>query len=665
MRAACLAALVLGPGRARAEDFPPFDAGVGTQTFAPLYGFSNETRLVETADAIYAMGSDVVKLDLSWNGFIHYGLPPGPGITNLTDLAGKEPSYRHVFDMPFKYCLLWSYPLTVSTYWHNGMNQTELDGEYNENYNLARHFLRTYNNSGKTFLFGHWEGDWALLGGFDPASNPSPTAIQGMIDWLRIRQQAVTDARNDEPHTNVFVWHYTEVNLGNKAMTGGVTVANNVLPFLTNDLVSYSSYDTITNATTFTNALAYFESKAHTTGPFSKNVFVGEYGFPLNDGARTPQQQADLSKGIMKAAGAWGCPFTLYWQMYDNETNEAGRCRGFWLIETNNIKQPVYDTHRTFLGRAHTFKNLYRFWLGRNPDAQAFAYFSAGFDSFSTTNLLNQILASAEFSNRWSNAAYIEFLFSSLFGCTSTSDSDYQDQLTRLTQGTNREAVLDGLLDGNRFTSACPNEVFAEMLLGGTLCRPRVDPSSTNVTALAARLTGGEKRSVVWRELLDSAGFHDAELDLRQDDEVGSPAVFAKHFFNRDRDRDGLPDAWERQIVMANTNDAVTCIEDVSTNTDFDGDGLFDADEHRFGTAPTNTDSNADGVPDGVEVDGRAAQMDHLLATANLASVLNTRLEMNGTGEVAMIRTNYSASYTEAIVDWEPGGGLLSITSTP
>ena len=673
-RTARLAAVILlaVAGRAGADDYAPFDVRVGTQTFDPLYGFTTNTLLVETAQAIYDMGSDIIKLDLATNTSVSYGLPTFSGIDSLTKLVRDEPSYRHVFDMPFTYYVLWTYPFSTrpeNSYWRWGVDSAHSSNEYYEVYNLARYLLQTYNNSGKTFLLGHWEGDWALLNGYDPSQTPSNTAINGMVDWLRVRQKAVTDARNDEPHTNVFVWHYAEMNLAKKAMTGGVTVVNNVLPYCTNDLVSYSSYDTLGDPiSTFTNALAYIASKAPTSGPFFTNVFVGEYGFPLNDGVRTSQQQADSSESIIKAATAWGCPFVLYWEMYDNETNAAGHLRGFWLISSSNQPQPVYTVHQDFLGRAHAFKNFYRFWLGRNPDDPAFSSFSGAFDTFSSSNVLNQMLESAEFATHRSNSDYVEYLFQSLFASSSTSDPDYLAYLAMLNAGTNRDTVLYQLLDSDRFAGRCSDELFSEMLLGGTLCIARVGPSSTNVEALAARLAGGETRSALWQEYLNRPEFFSAELGIRQDNTPGSRTVFTKYFFDYDRDRDGLPDDWEHQIIAASTNGSITCIEDVSPTDDFDGDGLSNLDEYRFGTDPTDPDTDHDGVPDGLEVNAGVALVNRLSSTDDLVPLMNTRLEMDGSNHVAFIRTNSSTNYTEAIVDWQIGGitgSYMSVTSTP
>lgn len=54
-----------------------------------------------------------------------------------------------------------------------------------------------------------------------------------------------------------------------------------------------------------------------------------------------------------------------------------------------------------------------------------------------------------------------------------------------------------------------------------------------------------------------------------------------------DRDRDGMPDTWERQhgVFIA--------------TADEDGDSLSNADEFRIGSDPRNPDSDGDGERDG------------------------------------------------------------------
>src|ERR1700677_4590070 len=79
--------------------FDHFNYVLGTQTFDPTYHFTQETPLVETAEAIQALGATVIK----------FGLTPKKqsAFHSLLELARDEPSHRHVLDMPFANFVIW------------------------------------------------------------------------------------------------------------------------------------------------------------------------------------------------------------------------------------------------------------------------------------------------------------------------------------------------------------------------------------------------------------------------------------------------------------------------------------------------------------------------------------------------------------------------------
>lgn len=521
--------------RAQGDNYPPFNVRLGTQTINPAYSFGLSTSpLAETAERIYAMGSDVIKIAMSSGAGSGYNVSM-IGIRNLTELARDQPEFRKVFDMPFVYYQVWAYPLTVSGSlyhnWRDGLSETERTREYDEIYAFARYLFRQYNGSGKTFMLGHWEGDWALLGSYNANATPSNTAIQGMIDWYRIRQQAVDDARSAEPHANVFVWHYGEVNLVVKAKNGGVTVTNNVLPYCTLDAVSYSAYDSIFGSqASFLEALNYLASKAVTTNRFPKGVFIGEYGFPLDFGARTPAQQAASSKAIFKATLAWSAPFALYWQMYDNETTANGP-RGFWLVNHHNQEQPVYFTHQDFFGRAHMFKNLYRFWLDRNPDEAAFSNYCSFYDTTRTSDFLT-IVDSLEYKNRVSNSAFADWISTTLLMRAPHEDPERDTRLARLNAGVRRLTIVDDTLNGASFAARFSNLDYALMLHRGAWRQLDYTRATPAVVATANRLSAGVTRSALWREFLDHQNFYLAELGMRTINKRGARELLGKYFFD-------------------------------------------------------------------------------------------------------------------------------------
>lgn len=344
---------------------------LGTQTIGPKYHFTDRSSLVETAERIRDMGSNLLKFSMTRNYCKEeYGLPARQDIQSLTDLARNEPSVKAVLDMPFAYYHIWAYGFHAGR-WQDGLSDRERDAEYQEVYALAEHLLKTYQGTGKTFYLGHWEGDWHLLGNQRPTSDPSPVAIGAMVDWLNVRQKAIDDAKRATRAEGVSLYHYTEVNLVQKARRGGKCLVNEVLPHTNVDFVSYSSYDTINPnrgnvRKQLHEALDYIESKLPPKpGIEGKRVFIGEYGFPIGMTV-SAQRQDGYARDVCLAATEWGCPFVLYWQMYCNEQTR-GRHRGFWLIDDRDRRQPFYFTLQGYYLQMRRYVTDYESKNARTP----------------------------------------------------------------------------------------------------------------------------------------------------------------------------------------------------------------------------------------------------------------------------------------------------------
>ena len=154
-----------------------YNVRVGTETFAGHYKFTTNTLLVETAEAITNLGSDTIKFYLGSDTSLQSGVTLPGGVTNLITLARNEPSYKQVLDMPFRHLIMWAYPFaTGDSWWVNGYNTTQGAKDYREMYDLTCYLLTNYNNSGKTFYLGHWEGDGYLdVNNWSPIPRPSPS----------------------------------------------------------------------------------------------------------------------------------------------------------------------------------------------------------------------------------------------------------------------------------------------------------------------------------------------------------------------------------------------------------------------------------------------------------------------------------------------------------
>jgi hypothetical protein len=392
-----------------------FNYILGTQTIGATYQFTQESVLVETAQAILDMGSNLLKITMgrgyqrmmlkpsktAYPETMQYLLnqgsdaritprmkfpgasveapPENPAIQTLTDLARTEPSYRKVLEMPFGYYVIWAYAFTPR-WWLKGFPADEQDREYREMYALVAYLLKTYNGTGKTFFLGHWEGDWHLRPDLNAQTDAgvTPESLQGMTDWLNTRQRAIDDAKRSTPHHGVQVYHYTEVNhVSAVSMAGRPSVTNRVLPQTNVDYVSYSTYDSLDDIPNkIPRALDYIESKLPPkAGIAGKRVFIGEYGFAAHT---YPEPERDRrSRQVMRIGLEWGCPFVLCWQMYNNEFSN-GVENGYWLIDNHGVKQPLWHTLADFYREARRYVADCKRQTGRLPAEAEFRRFALG-----------------------------------------------------------------------------------------------------------------------------------------------------------------------------------------------------------------------------------------------------------------------------------------------
>ena len=337
-----------------------YNVRVGTETFAPLYGFTTNTPLVETAEAMTNMGSDIIKLYLGSNASGQEGVTLSSSITDLMTEVRDNPSYHQVFDMPFRHFVCWAYPLENSDeWWGSGYNVTDGAKDYQEMYDLTRYFLTNYNNSGKTFYLGHWEGDGYLeVNGW--TTNPSMTTVQGMIGWLNNRQQAVDDAKASTVYSNVWVYNYAECNRVRDAMlnssNNNVRVINYVVPYITNlDYLSYSSYDSQNlDSSDLYATLNYMQSVLPTNKASvvpGERIWIGEYGW----GTESTAAQEPLMRSYIQRLINWNnngecLPFILYWEMYSNFNPGGGT--NYCLINYLDQKVQGWYLHNYFINDA-------------------------------------------------------------------------------------------------------------------------------------------------------------------------------------------------------------------------------------------------------------------------------------------------------------------------
>jgi hypothetical protein len=394
------------------EEIDDFNFVIGTQTVGAKYKFTNKTMLVETAEQIQSMGSNLLKFSMHPRYCTeNYDLPKNDDIKSLRDLATLEPSMKHVLDMDFTYYHIWAYGFTQYTPEPEGQKNDAAqikfiggypleykEALYQEMYDFASHLLTEYSGSGKKFYLGHWEGDWHLRHDYDRTKLVNKETLQGMIEWEKVRQQAIDDAKRDTPHQGVEVYNYIEVNLVSIPMDDPtrITVTNGIVSEVNPDFVSYSSYDATNPYTTeealnknLKRALTFIESqlKPKENLPEGKRVWIGEYGSPANKYSEDEQNQRSI--WTIKTGLEWGTPFILYWEMYNNEINPKTEEQvGYWLIDDAGKKQKVWHTHHDFYDQSRQYLKDYLELNNVMPTPTEFQKQALQFEALKTDNLV-------------------------------------------------------------------------------------------------------------------------------------------------------------------------------------------------------------------------------------------------------------------------------------
>jgi hypothetical protein len=339
---------------------------VGVTHVAGRYHLTDQDFLNEGADQILALGARVIKV---WfyagiSGRVPESYPYNsqwPKVESL--VAGAQtPYFKDLFSKPFT-----TYIMVVASlgrdeaYWRKGITEAQKKDEQRQFYELAKYLLTQYQDTGKTFVLQHWEGDWLVRGNYKGDEEPAPAALANMVEWLSARQAGVNQARHEARWKGVHVYHAAEVNRVVQSMrTGFPNIVNKVLPYAPVDLVSYSAWDSATehyrDPNVLREALDFIAARAPDSADFgNRNVYLGEFGMPENVYSLDKVQQA--IPNAVRTSLDWGCPYIVYWQLYCNELKDPNakppavgannyspvQVRGFWLIRPDGTKAWTWD----------------------------------------------------------------------------------------------------------------------------------------------------------------------------------------------------------------------------------------------------------------------------------------------------------------------------------
>jgi len=356
------------------EKTKPLPDIIGSTHVNPGYFFGQKECLNEGADQLLNMGSRVIKVWFYGKRHEHpeavYSYNSEWPKKNSLAKGAESPYWKELFDKPFTtYILCVTSMGRMEDYWLDGISQAEEEDETRQFYELTKHFLTTYKNSGKTFILQHWEGDWMTRMRHEEWSDenidPDPAVFDNMIRWLNARQAGVNKAKKEIGEQDVHVYHAAEVNRVLKSLKEGKpNMVNRVIPFTNIDLVSYSSYDSIFHAKdgkpqVFGDCVEFIKDNLPPSAVFGRDsVYLGEFGVPENE--FTQPEILTIIGNATETALEKKCPYIVYWQLYCNEphpgiirpSNRNKDFRGFWLIRADGSRSPAYNYFHELLNES-------------------------------------------------------------------------------------------------------------------------------------------------------------------------------------------------------------------------------------------------------------------------------------------------------------------------
>lgn len=321
---------------------------LGATHYDGHYHLTEKPFLVEGAEAIHRLGMNVGKFWLREDDLPGYGYHSdwSPALKNgrLVDVL-KHKDYVEALAIPFSTVFLEVFPLigNKQTFFSGDNNFADEEEQFHE---VAAYLFKTYADRDITFVLQHWEGDWMLRReeGGTWAKVPATEVdrrCDAFIRWLSARQRGVEKARKEAGASKCKVYHAAEVNRVWDGTKGLPTLTNRVLPHVTLDLVSWSSYDGMGSAVSTWQGIELIRQHMRPSPVFGKNaVFIGEIGKPEQEA-----KEADIIEWWDRAMGvclAMEIPWIVHWELYCNEPKDGSKAdrrprkaeemRGFWLL---------------------------------------------------------------------------------------------------------------------------------------------------------------------------------------------------------------------------------------------------------------------------------------------------------------------------------------------
>lgn len=279
---------------------------------AAYHTTSNPNFVEEGLQAIESLGFGIAKVKVNKPSETYKGRVPDHDPASIVDTIEKV----------FKNSLSSFHTIILSVWstfhWDESyfldLEGDELEEHLEKEYKFFKHLTQYLEGAfeNKTIVLQNWESDWKFN---DIKDNED--AMDKVIRWIRARQRGVSEGRSRHIRPrSTKVLHALEVNKVQEKRSNNITEL--VLKHVDVDLVSYSMYEIHENgvlsqsldfiADRMNEPSRYMTQLAQIDERFTKRVYLGEYG----------TGDEDKNNDILVNAISWGCPFALYWQVFEN-----------------------------------------------------------------------------------------------------------------------------------------------------------------------------------------------------------------------------------------------------------------------------------------------------------------------------------------------------------
>lgn len=313
----------------------------GATHVSPKYRLDQSRDILnEGAHVLEKLGTRVFKGWLDQPD-IDYPFAEWPNFDSLVEVV-EHPHFAELFERGFDTYVFNTMALTDAKrqggggYFYHEFTDQQAAAETEAFYELTKYLLETYNGTGMEIVFQNWEGDWIAVAGAGNEGPPDADVLDRMKQWFNARQRGIDRARR-EVESDVAILGACEINRVREPIeTDENWIVNTILSDLDVDLVSYSAWDlcryiksnprvTDEMRDEIHNTLDYIAENAppestyavQALGADTPQVYLGEYGSPLNGSGIDSSMRA--IRAVDTEARAWGVPYTLFWETYDNE----------------------------------------------------------------------------------------------------------------------------------------------------------------------------------------------------------------------------------------------------------------------------------------------------------------------------------------------------------